>query len=127
MGTPNATSIQGMILPENHFLDQAFQLPECLGNHGANAGKSGSLVFSAENAKEFILLTDMNLAAAGANGETNFKCFETHIYPEFRKVCRPLNYKQCSSNFGTLTVGPGLSGQICTKLDKDQAFRCEKK
>ncbi len=127
LGTPDAMLYQGMVLHANALVPDSINLRSCPGNRGGLAGKSGSLVFSADESNNFILLSETELAKAGLPGEMTFKCFETHIYPEYKKLCRPINFQKCESNFDISMNKIGESGQICTKFNRTDNFKCEKK
>lgn len=127
LGTPDAKIFQGMIIHSSSLVSDSTFAPFCPGNTGGQGGKSGSLVFSVDESKDFILLSDIELSKSGPSGETNFKCFETHIYPEFKKLCRPINLQKCESNFDSHQKSDGPSGQMCIKLDQKENFKCSKK
>ena len=127
LGTPDAISYNGMVLPANTLVSNSVNIHSCPGNRGGLAGKTGSLVFSADVSNNFILLAETELSKAGLPGEMTYKCFETHIYPEYKKLCRPLNFQKCESNFDISMNKIGESGQICTKLSRSENFKCEKK
>lgn len=127
LGTPEAKLFDGMILRADTLVSGSTLLQSCPGNSGGQGGKSGSLVFSVDESKDFILLSDIELSKSGLSGETNFKCFETHIYYEFKKLCRPVNLQKCESNFDLHQKSEGSSGQMCIKLDQKENFKCSKK
>ena len=126
-GNPLAKRFMGMIVPGDSLVAEDGIIPACLGNRGGLAGKSGSLVFSTDESKEFILLAETELAKAGSSGDVSFKCFETHLYPEFKKICRPIHSQKCESNLDIPMSKIGESGQICTKFNRTDNFKCEKK
>ncbi len=127
LGTPEAKIFQGMVIRSHSTVSDVTFVPVCPGNSGGQGGKSGSLVFSVDESKDFILLSDIELSQSGSSGETNFKCFETHIYPDFKKLCRPVNLQKCESNFDSNKNIFGQSGQMCIKLDQKENFKCSKK
>lgn len=127
LGTPEAKIIDGMILRPDTIVSGSTLLQFCPGNSGGQGGKSGSLVFSVDESRDFILLSDIELSKPGLSGETNFKCFETHIYSEFKKICRPVNLQKCESTFDLYQKSDGPSGQMCIKLDQKENFKCSKK
>jgi hypothetical protein len=99
--------------------------PACLPNSGADSGDSGSLFFTLNDSKDFSLTPHMIVVEGGKVGEV----IPTHqhtVTSQYRSVIKIPYKPETCEGYVPANGKSGRPGQICTKMNLNENFKCEK-
>ena len=99
----------------------------CIPDSGANGGNVGSIFFQSAESSKFAMTLHWAIATGGKIGDT-LQDYSYAVGYNLKNISKPYSYQSCPPN---LTYIPqpgqtGLPGQICTKMNVADNFKCEK-
>ncbi len=106
-----------------------YTIPECLGGSGSSAGQAGTFIFSATKKNDFKISSRMVLASGGSRGQTEIKCkYPNAAFLDFDKnnclQISGVDRFKCNQNFVSADGQPSQPGQICTKMNPEENYKC---